>query len=67
MCLAIEPMVMAGDSKIVTKKDGWGIVSADGKLTAHYENDIIITANGPIITSVDSNVTRHLEELEIKA
>ncbi|MBQ8142833.1 MAG: type I methionyl aminopeptidase [Bacilli bacterium] len=67
MCLAIEPMVMAGKSTIVTKKDGWGVVSADGKLTAHYENDIIITANGPIITSVDSNVTRHLEELEIKA
>ena len=63
MCLAIEPMVMAGKKEYITDDDGWGIVSADRRLTAHYENDIIITANGPVITSVDSNVKRHLKEL----
>lgn len=67
MCLAIEPMVMSGTCEYITEKDGWGIVSADRKLTAHYENDIVITENGPIITSVDSNVKRHLKELGLKA
>ena len=66
MCLAIEPMVMSGSSTIVTQADGWGVVSADGKLTAHYENDIIITADGAEITSVDANVRKHLTELEEK-
>ena len=33
-------------------------------LPGHYENDVIITANGPIITSVDSNVKRHLSNGE---
>ena len=67
MCLAIEPMVMAGSGKYVTASDGWGIVSADGRLTCHYENDVIITKDGPIVTSVDSNVKRHLKELGLKA
>jgi methionyl aminopeptidase len=64
MCLAIEPMVMAGKSDIITLQDGWGIVSADKQLTCHYENDVVITSDGAIITSVDSNVKRHLQELE---
>lgn len=67
MCVAIEPMVMSGGCEYITENDGWGIVSADGKLTCHYENDVIITENGPIITSVDSNVKRHLKELGLKA
>ncbi|MFA6861035.1 MAG: type I methionyl aminopeptidase [Bacilli bacterium] len=64
MCLAIEPMVMSGSAEIKTLDDDWGVVSADGKINAHYENDIIITSTGAIITSVDSNVERHLKELE---
>ena len=64
MCLAIEPMVMQGKSDIITLNDGWGIVSADHKLTCHYENDVVITSSGAIVTSVDSNVKRHLKELE---
>lgn len=67
MCLAIEPMVLAGKREINTLKDGWGVVSVDGSLTAHYENDVVITKDGAIITSVDDNVRRHLSEMEIKA
>lgn len=66
MCLAIEPMVMSGSREIYTKDDNWGIVSVDHKLTCHYENDIIITSTGAEITSVDSNVRRHLAELEVQ-
>jgi len=64
MCLAIEPMVMSGCATIETKADGWGVVSADHKLTCHYENDIIITKDGAEITSVDANVRRHLASME---
>jgi methionyl aminopeptidase len=64
MCIAIEPMVMSGSCEIKTLDDDWGVISADGKINAHYENDIIITKDGAKITSVDSNVRRHLKELE---
>lgn len=65
MCLAIEPMVMSGNCEIITSEnDGWSVISKDGKLTCHYENDVIITSKGPIITTVDSNVKMHLNTLE---
>lgn len=67
MCLAIEPMVLSGSREIDTLDDGWSVVSRDRKLTAHYENDIIITKDGPIITTIDSNVKRHLEQMEVRA
>lgn len=64
MCLAIEPMVMLGKPEIDVLDDGWTVKSRDGKINAHYENDVVITSTGATITSVDSNVRRHLSELE---
>ena len=49
MTLAIEPMVNAGVENIKVRKDGWTVVTADGKLSAHYENSIAITESDPII------------------
>ena len=49
MTLAIEPMVNAGTDKIKVRRDGWTVVTADGKLSAHYENSIAITESDPII------------------
>ena len=49
MTLAIEPMVNAGTEKIKVRRDGWTVVTADGKLSAHYENSIAITESDPII------------------
>ena len=49
MTLAIEPMVNAGTDRIKVRKDGWTVVTADGKLSAHYENSIAITESDPII------------------
>lgn len=46
MTIAVEPMVCAGDWHVKVLKDGWTTVSQDGSLTAHYENTILITANG---------------------
>ena len=64
MCLAIEPMVMLGSPEIDVLDDNWTVVSRDGKINSHYENDVIITSTGAVITSIDSNVRRHLSELE---
>ena len=52
MAIAVEPMVCAGDWRVKVLKDGWTTVSADGSLTAHYENTILITEDGPEITTV---------------
>lgn len=54
MTLAIEPMINEGTEKVRMLNDGWGVVTADGKLSAHYENSIAVTDNGVIIlTKVD--------------
>lgn len=52
MTLAVEPMVNAGDWRVQVLKDGWTTVSADGSLTAHYENSILITDGEPEILTV---------------
>ena len=49
MTLAIEPMVNAGADKIRVRRDGWTVITADGKLSAHYENTIAITDSDPVI------------------
>ena len=54
MIFTIEPMINEGTEKVRMLNDGWGVVTADGKLSAHYENSIAITDNGVLIlTKVD--------------
>ena len=52
MAIAVEPMVCAGDWHVKVLRDGWTTVTVDGSLAAHYENTILITENGPEITTV---------------
>ena len=47
MTIAVEPMVNAGGAGIVVMPDGWTVKTADGKLSAHYENTILITDGEP--------------------
>ena len=49
MTLAIEPMVNVGTENVKVLRDGWTVVTADGKFSAHYENSIAITESDPII------------------
>lgn len=49
MTLAIEPMVNVGTANVSELHDGWTVVTADKRLSAHYENTVAITADGPII------------------
>lgn len=46
MTLALEPMVNAGEPRTILGGDGWVFETADGSLSAHYENTILITKNG---------------------
>ena len=51
MVFAIEPMVNEGTHEMRILPDGWTAVTADGKLSAHFEHSIALTATGPIILS----------------
>lgn len=46
MVLAVEPMVNMGTYKVTTLPDDWTVVTADGQLSAHYENTILIKEDG---------------------
>ena len=52
MTLAIEPMVNEHTHEVRVLKDGWTTVTADGKLSAHYENTVLITDGEPEILTV---------------
>ena len=52
MTIAVEPMVIMGKPGILQLDDGWTIISEDGTLSAHYENTILITENGPEILTL---------------
>ena len=47
MTIAVEPMVNAGGAGVRVMSDGWTVKTADGRLSAHYENSILITDGEP--------------------
>lgn len=49
MALAIEPMINIGTDAVKELPDGWTVKTADGKLSAHYENTVALTENGLLI------------------
>lgn len=52
MTLAIEPMINLGTWAVKWKDDGWTVVTQDKSLSAHYENTVLVTENGPEILSL---------------
>jgi methionyl aminopeptidase len=52
MIFAVEPMLNAGSPGTKVLPDGWGVVTADGKLSAHFEHSIAITEQGPEILTL---------------
>lgn len=56
MVLAIEPMINLGTRYIYQMEDGWTIKTRDGLPSAHYEHDVAVTRNGPLILSDHSAV-----------
>ena len=56
LCIAIEPMINLKTARVLQLSDGWTIVTADGKPSAHYENTVWITEGEPRL------LTLHEEE-----
>ena len=52
MTLAIEPMVNEGVYDVHVLRDGWTVLTNDGKISAHYENTVLITDGEPEILTV---------------
>jgi methionyl aminopeptidase len=52
MVFAVEPMINAGTAATVQLDDGWSVVTADGRLSAHFEHTIAVTDDGPVVFTV---------------
>jgi methionyl aminopeptidase len=52
MTMAIEPMVNVGGHEVIILDDGWTAVTMDGKLSAHFEHTILVTADEPKILTL---------------
>lgn len=56
MTLAIEPMINLGTEKVRWLDDDWTVVTRDGKLSAHYENTVLITKGEPILLTLGGKI-----------
>ena len=54
MAIAVEPMINIGTWEVKRLGDGWTVKTKDGSLSAHYENTVVLTDNGVIVTTVVS-------------
>lgn len=53
MTIAVEPMINMGKKEVCFLGDGWTVITADGKPSAHYENTILITDDEPEILTIE--------------
>lgn len=53
LVLAIEPMVTGGSWRVRVDRDGWTARTEDGKLAAHFEYSVAVTANGPRVLGLE--------------
>jgi methionyl aminopeptidase len=52
LVLAIEPMIAAGDARVVIDEDGWTARTRDGSLAVHFEYSVAITEKGPRVLGI---------------
>ncbi len=52
MAIAVEPMINIGSHEVKILSDGWTVKTVDKTLSAHYENTVVITAEGNILTTL---------------
>jgi methionyl aminopeptidase len=52
MVFAIEPMINAGGAGVRQLKDGWTVVTSDGRPSAHFEHTVAVTAEGPYVLTL---------------
>ena len=49
LVITVEPIITAGSGRAVVAKDGWTVLTADRKTSAHYEHTLVITKGEPIL------------------
>lgn len=49
LCIAIEPMLNAGGPEVRVLDDDWTVVTQDGSLSAHWEDAVAVTKDGPLV------------------
>jgi methionyl aminopeptidase len=59
-CFAIEPMLNVGTPETKVLDDGWTVITADGKASAHAEHTIAVTVEGPEILTLTKEQKRAL-------
>ena len=52
MAIAIEPMVNIGGEAVYVLPDGWTVKTKDTSLSAHYENTVVLTSEGVLMTTL---------------
>ena len=52
MAIAIEPMFNLGTAETRVLDDGWTVVTGDGSLSAHWEHTVLITEEGPVVSTL---------------
>ena len=52
MAIAIEPMFNLGTAETSVLEDGWTVVTQDGELSAHWEHTVLITEEGPVVSTL---------------
>jgi methionyl aminopeptidase len=72
LVLAVEPMITQGGREVNTLKDGWTVVTQDGKLAAHFEHTIAVTDDGPRVLTArqvgeHADIVRYLPREEVRA
>ncbi len=53
MTIAVEPMINLGTADVDKMDDGWTVLTADRKRSAHYENTVLITDGDPVILTTE--------------
>jgi methionyl aminopeptidase len=67
LCLAIEPMLTAGDPRTRVLADDWTLVTKDGSRAAHWEHSIALTAGGPWVLTARDGGMAELAALGVRA
>ena len=74
LTIAIEPMVNVGTKEVRMLADGWTVVAADGRASAHFEHTVAITKDGPQVLTAGPNgegwalgPSRHIDDLVPRA
>ena len=62
MALAIEPMINMGVKEVKQLKDGWTVVSRDGKPSAHFEHTIVVRQGKAEVLSTFQYIEEVLEK-----